>query len=92
MKITLNDWKKLSIHQLCEKYNLSTGELYQRAVEQQLHKYSSPTERRSIGTSEKMFIKNNQNLTVSEVANILHKSYNATLIQIKMLGYYHMIG
>lgn len=92
MKITLTDWKTLSIYQLCEKYNLSAEELYQSAVDQQLYKYSSPKERRRMSSPEKIFIKNNQNLTVSEVANILHKSYNATLIQIKMLGYYDMIG
>ncbi|EPH90437.1 hypothetical protein D922_02996 [Enterococcus faecalis 06-MB-DW-09] len=92
MEIAVHDWKTLSIDELIKKYNFSLESLYEIALKQGLHKYSTQNERRRMTDVEKSFIGNNQNLSVTQVSNILHKSYNGTLMQIKTLGHYNMIG
>lgn len=89
--ISLKDWKTMSLESLTQKYQISIQEIYDLSNKQRLYKYDSPIERRSMGILEKDFIKNNQNLSVTQLSNILHKSYNATLIQVKTLGFYNII-
>lgn len=93
MDIKKTDWQKLSLTKLTQKYNLTLSETYELAVKQKLYNYESKIERRHWTNEDDLFLeKYKDKLTVKEAANILHKSYNATLIYVKLLGFYEMIG
>lgn len=67
--------------------------MYKIALREELYLYSTPNERRIWTDTDKNFILNNeQKLTVSQTANIVHKSYNATLMYIKTIRAYDMIN
>lgn len=91
MNIKLNDWKTMTYEQLQSKYNISREELYEIVLSQKLYLYSTVIERGKLNELEETYILHANNLSVRELANMFHKSYNAMLMQIKTKGYYDRI-
>lgn len=91
MKIKLNDWKTMTYDQLQSKYNISRRELYEAVLSQRLYLHNTIIERGKLTDLEEYYIIHAPSLSVRELANMFHKSYNAMLMQIKTKGYYDRI-
>lgn len=91
MKIDLSDWQTMTYEQLQNKYAISKEELYELVLSQKLYLHSTVTERGKLTELEEYYIVHAENLSVRQLANMFHKSYNAMLMQIKKKGYYDRI-
>lgn len=91
--IHIEDCEKLYLSELIKKYNFSIKEMYDIALVQRLYRFETPIERRKWTEVDSNFIiENKDTLSVKEVSSIMHKSYNATLQKVKLLGLYEMIN
>ncbi|WP_058218819.1 hypothetical protein [Lactococcus lactis] len=91
MKIELSDWKHMTYEQLENKYNISREQIYKIILDQKLYLHRSVIERYRFSELEHLYILKSNNLSISQLANMFHKSYNAMLMQIKAKGYYDRI-
>lgn len=91
MSINLNDWKTMTYEELQNKYNISKNEIYEKVLSQKLYLHSTVIERGKLTDLEEYYIDIATNLSVRELANMFHKSYNAMLMQLKTRGYYDRI-
>ena len=91
MKIELTDWKTMTYEQLKNKYNISQEEIYKTVLSQKLYLHATIIERGKLTELEEFYIICASNLSVRQLSNMFHKSYNAMLMQIKTKGYYNRI-
>lgn len=91
MKIKLSDWEHMTYEQLENKYNISREQIYKIILDQKLYLHRSVIERYRLSELEHLYILKSNNLSISQLANMFHKSYNAMLMQIKAKGYYDRI-
>lgn len=82
----------MTFMELQNKYGLNKIELYDTIISEKKYKYYSLIEKMKMTGLEKRYIDKNPNLSVRQLANMFHKSYNAMLIYVKMHGYYDRIG
>lgn len=91
MEIKIDDWKTLTFSELESKYSMSRADVYEYAMSNSFYNHKAIIEKGRLGDIENTFILNNENLSVSQFANLFHKSYNAMLIYLKTKGYYELI-
>lgn len=91
MLISNKDWETMTFIELQNKYNLNQISLYNTIIAEKKYNHKSIIEKIKMTDLEEKYIVDNPNLSVRQLANMFHKSYNAMLIYVKMHGYYERI-